>query len=91
MLRIARLARAGYYNGLTFHRVAQNFVIQGGSPGANEYAGRTEYMRDELSAMILEDGKAEVICNFCRERYDFSETELETIRRETGKPPGPPS
>jgi cyclophilin family peptidyl-prolyl cis-trans isomerase len=26
-----------------------NFVIQGGSPGANEYAGDARYMRDELS------------------------------------------
>ena len=24
--------------------------------------------------MILEDGKAEVICNFCRVRYDFTES-----------------
>jgi molecular chaperone Hsp33 len=45
----------------------------------------------ELAAMILEDGKAEVTCNFCRERYDFSESDLETIRRETQKPTGLPS
>jgi len=45
----------------------------------------------ELGAMILEDGKAEVICNFCRARYDFTEAELETIRREITKSPGPPS
>lgn len=45
----------------------------------------------ELAAMILEDGKAEVTCNFCRARYEFDEAELETIRRETAKPTGPPS
>jgi len=48
--RFVRLARAGYYNGLTFHRVVPNFVIQGGSPGANEYTGDALYMRDEISA-----------------------------------------
>lgn len=37
-----------YYDGLTIHRVVPNFVIQGGSPGANEYAGHKEYMRDEI-------------------------------------------
>jgi len=44
----ARLAECGYYNGLTFHRVEPNFVIQGGSPGANEYAGYAHFMRDEV-------------------------------------------
>ncbi|MGQ0643775.1 MAG: peptidylprolyl isomerase, partial [Gemmatimonadaceae bacterium] len=46
--RITRLARAGYYNGRTFHRVVPNFVIQGGSPDANEYVGDGPFMRDEL-------------------------------------------
>jgi molecular chaperone Hsp33 len=45
----------------------------------------------ELAAMILDDGKAEVTCNFCRARYTFDEAELEIIRRETAKPSGPPS
>ncbi len=46
--RFARLARAGYFDGLTFHRVVPNFVVQGGSPGANEYRGDGPYTRDEL-------------------------------------------
>ncbi|CAN5641332.1 hypothetical protein BH23GEM9_BH23GEM9_06740 [soil metagenome] len=46
--RFARLARAGYFDGLTFHRVVPNFVVQGGSPGASEYTGDGPFTRDEL-------------------------------------------
>lgn len=46
--RVARLARAHYYDGLSFHRYVAGFVIQGGSPGANEVVGDVQFMRDEL-------------------------------------------
>ena len=43
------LASAGKFNGLTFHRIVPNFVIQGGSPGADEYDPITDsFMRDEV-------------------------------------------
>ena len=45
--RVVALAQRGYYDGLTFHRIVSNFVVQGGSPGANEYVGDTRFMRDE--------------------------------------------
>ena len=54
--RLVTLARMGYYNKLTFHRVETNFVIQGGSPGANEYVGAQRFMRDELGLPSHERG-----------------------------------
>jgi cyclophilin family peptidyl-prolyl cis-trans isomerase len=49
--RILALARQGYYNSLTWHRVEHDFVIQGGSPGANEYVGYARFLRDELGTV----------------------------------------
>ena len=51
-----RLAEHGYYDGLTFHRIVPNFVIQGGSPGANEYVGTAGYIRDEVGLVSHERG-----------------------------------
>ncbi len=44
-------ARAGGYDGQTWHRVEWDFVIQGGSPHDNEYSGAARYLVDELSAV----------------------------------------
>ncbi len=46
--RFERLVASGYFDGLTFHRVVTNFVLQGGSPGANEYTGDAAFTRDEV-------------------------------------------
>jgi cyclophilin family peptidyl-prolyl cis-trans isomerase len=51
--RFVELARRGYYDGLTFHRLVPNFVIQGGSPDANEYSGDARYMADEIGVPHL--------------------------------------
>jgi cyclophilin family peptidyl-prolyl cis-trans isomerase len=46
--RVTQLIRNRYYNGLTWHRVVPNFVLQGGSPAMNEYVGDGPFLRDEL-------------------------------------------
>ena len=39
----------------------------------------------ELTSMIKDDGRAEIFCNFCNERYAISRSELEAIRGRTGE------
>ena len=49
--RVLELARRGYYDGTSWHRVEPDFVIQGGGPGASEYVGYARYFRDELGTV----------------------------------------
>jgi cyclophilin family peptidyl-prolyl cis-trans isomerase len=54
--RVLTLAREGYYDGTSWHRVEHDFVIQGGSPGANEYVGYRQYLVDELGTVPHQRG-----------------------------------
>ena len=42
------LVNSGYYNGLTFHRVIDGFMIQGGCPRGNGTGGPGYVIRDEF-------------------------------------------
>jgi len=43
------LARAGFYDGLTWHRVVKDFVVQGGDPGGTGAGGPGYAFPDELN------------------------------------------
>ena len=50
------LARAGFYDGTTFHRVIPGFMAQGGDPTGTGTGGPGYSFRDELSAKRSHDG-----------------------------------
>ena len=50
--RIIQLVNSGYYDGLTFHRVIQNFMAQGGDPLGNGLGGSGQTLDDELVSAL---------------------------------------
>jgi peptidylprolyl isomerase len=48
--RMVELINQGFYNGLTFHRVEPDFVIQGGDPLGNGMGGSGQKLKAEFNA-----------------------------------------
>lgn len=49
VLNFVKLAKKNFYNGLTFHRVVPNFVVQGGDPRGDGWGGPGYAIRSEFS------------------------------------------
>lgn len=50
-----KLARAGFYNNKTFHRVVANFIVQGGCPRGDGYGSLDYVLRTEVPPRNYDD------------------------------------
>lgn len=55
-LNFIQLAAQGYFDGLTFHRVVPDFVVQGGDPLGNGWGGPGYAIRDEINRLRYDHG-----------------------------------
>lgn len=49
------LAKSGFYDGLTFHRIIESFMIQGGDPDGNGQGGSEEVIIGEFESNGIEN------------------------------------
>jgi cyclophilin family peptidyl-prolyl cis-trans isomerase len=55
------LARDGYYDGTTFHRVIKGFMVQGGDPTGSGRGGPGYQFRDEADALALKHDREGIL------------------------------
>jgi cyclophilin family peptidyl-prolyl cis-trans isomerase/HEAT repeat protein len=51
-----KLAKVGFYDSLTFHRVVQDFVVQGGCPRGDGWGGPGYMIREEINPIKFKRG-----------------------------------
>ncbi|MEM7050472.1 MAG: peptidylprolyl isomerase [Acidobacteriota bacterium] len=55
-LSFLSLSAQGFFDGLTFHRVVPDFVVQGGDPRGDGFGGPGFTLRDEINSLRYERG-----------------------------------
>ncbi len=76
------LAKKGFYNGLTFHRVIAGFMAQGGDPVGNGTGGPGYEFEDEINPKVL-DVPAETIAGLESAGYKYN-YELKSMKNDVG-------
>ena len=73
--RIIELTNSGFYNGITFHRVEQGFVLQAGDPLANGTGGSTLADFDDQFNVDLQHNRSGVL-SFAKSNDDTNDSQF---------------
>lgn len=79
------LAKNGFYDGLTFHRIISGFMIQGGDPKGNGTGGSDTTIKGEFSANGVENNishKRGVISMARAKNYDSASSQFFIMHRD---------
>ena len=68
------LASDGFYDGLTFHRILDGFMIQGGDPDGNGFGGSDQTIKGEFAANGFMNPISHVrgVISMARNAYDYN-------------------
>ena len=69
-----KLAKSGFYDGLTFHRIMEGFMMQGGAPEGPGMGGSDEPIVGEFSANGYENSISHIrgTVSMARNGYDYN-------------------
>ncbi len=69
-----KLAKSGFYDGLTFHRIMEGFMMQGGDPEGTGMGGSDENIVGEFSANGYENSISHIrgTVSMARNGYDYN-------------------
>lgn len=80
------LAKSGFYDGLTFHRIISGFMIQGGDPKGNGTGGSDKTIKGEFSANGVENNishKRGVISMARAKNYDSASSQFFIMHKDS--------
>ena len=68
------LAKSGFYDGLTFHRIMEGFMIQGGDPLGNGTGGSEQNIYGEFAANNFENNLSHTrgVISMARNGFDYN-------------------